>query len=537
MQQACAHCGSAFEITPEDLALLAKLSPVIGGKTYSIPPPTLCPSCRQQRRYSFRNERSLYHRTCDLTGKPIISMYSSDKAVPVYDHRVWWGDGWDALRYGRDFDISRPFFDQFGELLERVPRISLMNKDPENSEYCNFALGNKNCYLCFTTGRTEDGLYGNRTWDSRSVCDCSNIADCELCFEVIDSDRCYNCQHLQNCSGCSDCFLGYDLQGCRDCFGCIGLRNVQYAVANVQLSRAEYEKQVQQLRTDLPVARADFEHRLLAHPRKHLEGANTEHCTGNAITNAKNAIHCFYVKNIEDCRYVCNATNVRDIMDVDNEDHSELVYESIGSETNAAHAFNDICWFDRNILYCSLCFNSRHCFGCVGLRHAKYCILNKQYTKEEYEVLVPKLIAQMQQFGEWGEFFPTRLSPYGYNETVAQDFYPLTTQETAARGWKWHDEESTEKPDRKAANDVRICEATGAPFRIVPQERAFYERMGIPLPHFSPNERHRQRMQRRNPQRLWERTCMKCGKAIETSYAPERPEIVYCETCYLREVY
>ena len=36
-----------------------------------------------------------------------------------------------------------------------------------------------------------------------------------------------------------------------------------------------------------------------------------------------------------------------------------------------------------------------HCFGCVGFKHKQYCILNKQYTKEEYEKLVQKIIKQM----------------------------------------------------------------------------------------------------------------------------------------------
>jgi hypothetical protein len=29
----------------------------------------------------------------------------------------------------------------------------------------------------------------------------------------------------------------------------------------------------------------------------------------------------------------------------------------------------------------------------------------------------------------------------------------------------------------------------------------------------------------------------KCKVEFETSYAPERPEIIYCEKCYQREVY
>ena len=31
----------------------------------------------------------------------------------------------------------------------------------------------------------------------------------------------------------------------------------------------------------------------------------------------------------------------------------------------------------------------------------------------------------MKSTGEWGEFFPHELSPFGYNETVAQEYFPL----------------------------------------------------------------------------------------------------------------
>jgi hypothetical protein len=47
------------------------------------------------------------------------------------------------------------------------------------------------------------------------------------------------------------------------------------------------------------------------------------------------------------------------------------------------------------------------------------------------------------------------------------------------------------------------------------------------------------RIKRVNPPKLWHRKCMKegCQNEFETSYAPERPEIVYCEKCYQQEVY
>ena len=76
-------------------------------------------------------------------------------------------------------------------------------------------------------------------------------------------------------------------------------------------------------------------------------------------------------------------------------------------------------------------------------------------------------------------------------------------------------------------------------FKIILEELQFYRRMNLPLPHLCPNCRHYERLSQRNPMKLWHRKCMKegCDNEFETSYAPERPEIVYCEKCYQKEVY
>lgn len=68
------------------------------------------------------------------------------------------------------------------------------------------------------------------------------------------------------------------------------------------------------------------------------------------------------------------------------------------------------------------------------------------------------------------------------------------------------------------------------------QELAFYKQQGIPLPRRSPAQRHIDRDTLRNPRKLWTRECAKCQKAIATSYDPNRPEIVYCESCYLPSI-
>jgi CxxC-x17-CxxC domain-containing protein len=84
---------------------------------------------------------------------------------------------------------------------------------------------------------------------------------------------------------------------------------------------------------------------------------------------------------------------------------------------------------------------------------------------------------------------------------------------------------------------IILCETTKRPFRIVKQELAFYRKHNIPLPRKHPDQRHTERIQLRNPRKLWDRNCDNCGTTIQTSYAPERKEKVYCEDCFQKEVY
>jgi len=157
----------------------------------------------------------------------------------------------------------------------------------------------------------------------------------------------------------------------------------------------------------------------------------------------------------------------------------------------------------------------------------------------------------MQSTGEWGEFFPPHISAFGYNETVANDYIPLTEQEIHVKGWKWRQmqsekeylgppikiPDSIEEVEDAICEQILLCEGTGKPFKIIPQELNFYRTLGLPLPKRCPDQRHTDRMNRLNPRRLWNRTCAKCGKALQSTYAPERPEIIYCESCYLATVH
>ena len=183
MQKNCKTCKKDFEIAEEDLDFYEKLK---------APAPNYCPDCRAARRLAFRNERTLYKRTCSKTGKQIISIYPEGTPFPVYDQHIWWGDDWDALDYGQEYNPNRPFFEQLAELKKKVPRISLLNINSVGSEYGNNIEDSKNCYLTFAAQQNQDCMYGRLIYRNRFVVDCDFVQDSELCYNCTDIRKCYN---------------------------------------------------------------------------------------------------------------------------------------------------------------------------------------------------------------------------------------------------------------------------------------------------------------------------------------------------------
>lgn len=546
---ACAHCQTQYEIPEMHKKFL---------ETASLPDPKLCPQCRMQRRFAWRNERELYQRKCDLTGKQIVSIYAPDSPYKVYDQHEWHSDKWDGMDYGMDFDFDRPFFEQMNELMLTAPKISVFVSRNQNSDYTNGSQQNKNCYMIFVSDHDEDCYYSYGIDSCKDCIDCLNCYKSELCIESIDCSECYNVAYGEKSHGCRDSFFIYDCKGCANCFGCHGLRNKEYYFFNEKLTREEYEKKLAEINIGnietINWAKQAFTQKLQDQQvHQYYDGNNNQDVTGDHIVNCKNCIQCYDSADLEDCGYLIFSFKSKDCFDGHVVvDKSELCAETISTVNQYNTQFTFCGWYSKDSQYLDHCVSCSNCFACSGLKKAEYCIFNKQYTKEEYEELRARIIEHMKKTGEYGEFFPISISPFAYNETVANEYFQLTREQIEAQGWKWREEEdetaayqgpATEIPQDIAetpgdiTEKILTCERSGKPFKIIPQELKLYKFHKLPLPRMRFDERHLDRIRKRNPRYLWSRECQKCGASVETSYAPERPETVYCEKCYLEEVY
>ncbi|MBI5414962.1 hypothetical protein HZA38_05635 [Candidatus Peregrinibacteria bacterium] len=559
MHKTCKNCSAEFEITNEDLKFYDKVSPVFNGKKYVIPPPKLCPVCRMQRRYTHRNDRSLYRSVSSLSNAPMITMYAPQYGFTVYEQHEWWSDAWEPKEYGRDFDFSRPFFKQFQELQKKLSRFNVFNRDTENCDYVNYAPHSKNCYLLFGSWFNEDCMYGQMLSECKDSMENLFLFDhSELCYENVDCSENYRAFFCQNSSKVTESWFCFDCKNVEHCIGCYNLRNKKYHLENKPVSKEDYEKIQNEFSSFQKLQEYKEKFRILVRNKvihESIRGYSNENVSGDLIFNCKNAKFCFSTYRCEDIAYSSRAMEVKDSYDFEGGGKGQLLYENMSNDFSYFSISCTTGEYLQNTHYSDLCFNCSNCFGCIGLRHEQYCILNKQYSKEEYEKLVSRIIEHMQKSGEWGEFFPIQMSPFAYNETIAEEYFPMTKEEVLTKGWKWKDQErfhalgvmkkipASKLPDSiidipdDILNWAIQCEESGKLFKIQKAELEFYRKMNLPIPHYHPDIRHAHRMALRNPRKLWNRNCAKCQKEIQTTYDPERPEIVYCEECYLAEVY
>lgn len=581
--QTCQNCKGRFSIDSADLSFYQRID---------VPPPSLCPDCRYQRRLGNRNEWNFYKRDCTLCGKGMVSIYNPSYPGPVYCQSCYWSDNWDPLDYGLDFDFSRPFFEQFYEHRYKVPRITLANAKSVDSEYTNQTNNNRNCYMCVATNTCEYCMYGNWNQSSKECVDCWNVDKCEMMYESLFCDNCYHCAFVNDCGSSHDIYFCDDMVGCSDCFGCVGLRGKSYCWFNEQLGKAEYERRfsaVDWSREGIRENQRQLRELRLRKPVDYFHGDHNVSSSGDYIDHNKNTRDAFNCGKNENVRYVQDAWEARDCRDLTETLDNELEYELEGAGWSHGSMFSCKLWTGLDVLYSELTFHSEHLLGCVSMIKKNYCIFNKQYSPEDWKEMKARIVAHMKQTGEWGEFFPISISPFPYSDSVAQDYFPLTQAQVAARGWRWHERDvrdykvslrhgelppaisetqdkilseviscSTQDSEEERGTHLRCATA----FRLNPAELDFYRKMGLPVPHKCFPCRLQERLDRRNPRRLWKRKCMcegaqnvegarqanqmntadhfhgngRCPNEFETSYAPDRPEIIYCEQCYQAEV-
>ncbi len=499
-------------------------------------------------------------------------MYPEDSSVLVYCNTCWWSDKWDGTEYGRAYDPSKPFLEQLYELSRITPYMALENLYTSlvDTEYTNYAAYQKNCYLTYYSDYANNVLYAMFIAHVNDSMDCYRIRDSELCYEATGCYKSSRVFFSEECTDSHDIWFSKNLIGCSNCVGCVNLRNKSYCIFNEKYSKEEYHRIIEEM--DLHTQRGidavskKAKEFWLTKPRRAYEGNSLNvNVTGDYVYESKNAHDCYMATSVEDGKFVqfISLPKVKDAYDYSGWGNNvERIYEcDIVGEGAYNVKFSSECWPDaRDVEYSMYANACTNCFGCVNLKKKSYCILNKQYSKEDYERLREEIIKNMNEkpyrdekgrVYPYGEYFPLNFSLFAYNETMAYAYFEKDRDVIKKEGFQWREQEvSTHTPTLKAdqlpltisetpdtiTREIVACFSCARAYRIIPQELSLLRHLNLPAPQRCPECRHLRRFQSTNPPRLYERNCAKCGIPIKTSYAPERPEIVYCEQCYNAEV-
>ena len=585
----CQNCKKDFIIEADDFSFYEKMK---------VPVPTFCSLCRAQRRMAWRNESSLFKRKSDYSGESIFSAFSSDSPVKVYEKNIWLSDKWDAMDYGADYDFMKTFFEQFRDLLYTVPLKNLNVVGGTNSDYCNNFTDPKNCYLCFNGKGGEDCLYNNGVTSLKDCVDTSHCAKSEKCYESFSLTSCSNVIFSSVCEGSFDLDFCLNCVGCHDCFGCVGLRKKEYCIYNEQYTKEEYKEKIK----EFGVSSYKNTERIKKYvkeywrkfPKKFIEGYHNEKVSGNYINHSKNIKNSILIRegeNLKYCQYIQELPGCKDCYDYTAwGDASSYLYEctACGIGINNIKFSYNVQESSHDVEYSYMCSGSSDCFGCVGLKKKQYCILNKQYTKEEYFEILEKIKKHMDVMPyvnkngvvyKYGEFFPAEFSPFAYNETLAIEYFPLTKQNAIDMAFVWRDlkdknysctikaedlPDDIKEVEDNIVNEIISCSCNGecehqctTAFKITPEELQFYRKMELPLPRFCSKCRSGERLKQRTKLETIKRICQcggeksenglyknnsshshgssHCVEEFETNYT-DASDLLYCEKCYQQEV-
>ena len=501
----------------------------------------------------------------------MLSMFPPEKDLTVYCQPCWWADNWDGTEYAMDYDSKRPFLEQLKELTKKTPYATLESTYAtlKNCEYTNSIAYSKNCFMTIWADFCENVFYSSILNTLKWSSDCIRGWKSELCYESRSFIRGYRVFFCEECDDCVDVSFSRNCYGCTNCIGCVNLRGATNCIFNVQYSKEEYGEKIKELKLDTWSGIQELSKKAqvfwLTKPYREYHGHSFNlNVTGEYIYTSKNSKECFILNGAENCKWcqIITVDGSKDCMDYTGwGNRAELLYECVQVGDGASNCkFASHCFPDAlNIEYCHWSIAGKNNFGCVNLKRKQYCILNKQYTKEEYTKLKAKIIEDMKknpcvdELGRnwgYGEFFSWGFGNFAYNKSNAMRFFPKTKDEAILQGYSWDDTENPsatctlkaqDLPETIKETNVSIleeiieCALCKRGYKIISGELDLLRKLDLPVPRECPKCREDVRFARENKPGMYHRTCDKCKKEIYTPYAPDRPEIVYCVQCYQAE--
>lgn len=394
----------------------------------------------------------------------------------------------------RDIVTSENFFMQMHAMYKTMPLICVIQDDAnENASYADTVIESKNIYLSFNVVASENVLYSYNIKASTNVVESIAVwSKCEHVYQsagVIKSYQIYNSSSVKDSS---NIYFSHNLIWCNECIGCSDLTNMSYCIDNVQYEKEEYEN----LKAAAILNKRQSWYVVASSPLM------------LSVENYESANYVFNAKNIRNAYFVGGKREKSDIYDAFSCGFDGDFYWVVSTWWGSQYLYNCVNMGESYMMfYCQNCTSSSYCFWCIWLINKQYCILNKQYTKEERHEKVDQILAHMEKEGQLGDFFPWRMNPFYFNDTGAYLVDGTFTKEEVAAAWFVRRDAPVKAdiPDRMETIHTAdldqyewynewirtidpailkkvIVDGEGNSYRVVKLEYDFLVKHGLPLP-------------------------------------------------------
>lgn len=542
MQRICDHCDKDFVITEDEINL---------GEKIGLELSTVCSSCLAKQHLSFWLFGKFRKTKSDLSGESMITILPESR-YPLYSLKEWYSDAWNAMDYAVDYNSNESFFTQLKKLQEKIPHPHQNGANNLNCDYCDDVWNSKNCYLSRSMEECEDLLYSYRNVKVKNSIDMVLSYSSERCFSSFNCINSYRLFYCMDSKDCIDSYFLFDCRNCQNCFMCSNLRGKSYCIENIQYTRDEYLEKLKSFNFGSYKEIMEFKNifnQMLRSKAIHKLNFNLKcnNSIGNNLINDNNCINCNTISDSENAINCTRGLKHKDTLNANGCWYVELIGNTANSLNSYLLKYSN--WSKaRYSEYLDLCIDCEYCFGCVGLKKKKYCILNKQYPKDEYECLKNKIISDMKNNNEYGKFLPYSMCPGPFNLSTAYFYFPNTTKEEIIKlGGYWQDidESNIEGLDTsKLPDDIKdvdenicsqalICPETGWRFNISKNELDFYKQNNIPLPRKHFDVRVKDQAKYFTVLNFEKYKCCYCQSDIEAYYPKEWGyKNISCEKCY-----
>lgn len=422
--------------------------------------------------------------------------------------------------YGRDFVWDRDFFVQLQELSSTVPCPSVLHiGNNENCDFCETAVHAKDAYLSsIVTHGSEKVLYSDvvREW-------CRNVLN--SCYVQYNSENIYCCLGIETSyqifysrfiNNSNNIWFSTNLIGCSECLFCNGLENKKFCIENRELEESEYRKQ----KSEILAKKSHFLSWYKNLINIKWTNYNSTNVSGSNIIESENVENGFVVMRMKNARNVLLWWGIEVANNIYDHFLWGVIKDNIVWVTNCGGWSEHIyvsanIGFSNNIYYSIGLDSCSFCLWCVSLKNKQYCILNKQYTKEDWYTKVEEIFQGMEKNGTFGEFFPGYINPFYFNDTFGGLLSKnITENDAVQRGYLWRkenekadipawlrqigtrdldtfqgfDQEGNWNIDASIVDSVIIDDRQDY-YRIMPLELSFLQKYGLPIPEIHWTER------------------------------------------------